>query len=364
MNRIVHVISSLGWSGTARQLTLLAGATPRAEFEVHVCALDQAGPLAEPLVRAGIPLEVIGRRSPVDPQSFWRLANHLGGLKPDLVCTWTPMAHLYGQVSAAARGINHCLAVLREVVPDDRPVAWALRRWCVRRCHAAVVNSPALVDFYARWGLPAERLRLVRDGVPSAGPGSTTRGQLLAELHLPPNSRLIGTVGQLHPRQRLKDAIWAADLLKVIRDDVHLLVIGDGPHRDRLRRFRDQVVIRDKVHFLGQRGDVQRLLPHLDVFWSASAPGGPSLAILEAMAAGVPVVATDISATQDLVLDGQTGYLVPVGDRARIAKYANRLLNDAELARQMGQAGRQRVIDHFSIGAMVAQHLELYREVL
>ena len=140
----------------------------------------------------------------------------------------------------------------------------------------------------------------------------------------------------------MKDAIWAADLLKVIRDDVHLLVFGDGPHRDRLRRFREQVVIRDKVHFLGHRNDLWQWLPHFDVFWSTSGYEGQSNAILEAMAAGVPVVATDIPGTRELVVPGETGFLVRVGHRAGFARWTNQLLDDATLSRRLGQAGRQR----------------------
>ncbi len=196
-----------------------------------------------------------------------------------------------------------------------------------------VVNSEGVRDFYVRHGTPAERVRVIPNGVAMPDPPATTRRQLLAELGLPERSRLIGLVGRLWPQKRVKDAIWAADLLKVIRDDVHLLVIGDGPQRDRLRRFRDQVRIRDKVHFLGERGDVPRLMPHFDVLWSTSGYEGQSNAILEAMAAGVPVVATDIPGTRELVLPGVTGYLVPVGDRAAFAKYTERLLNDPAAGR-------------------------------
>ena len=149
-------------------------------------------------------------------------------------------------------------------------------------------------------------------------------------------------IGRLWPQKRVKDAIWAADLLKVIRNDVHLLVIGDGPQRDRLLRFRDQVCIRDNVHFLGQRGDVPRLMPHFDVLWSTSGYEGQSNAILEAMACGVPVVATDIPGTRELVIPGETGYLVPVGDRAAFCKYTQRLLNDAALAARFSSAARSR----------------------
>ena len=161
----------------------------------------------------------------------------------------------------------------------------------------------------------------------------------------------------------MKDAIWAADLLKVIRSNVHLLVIGDGPQRDRLLHFRDQCRIGDKVHFLGVRGDVPRLLPHFDVLWSTSGYEGQSNVILEAMAAGVPVVATDIPGTRELVSSGTTGYLVPVGDRAGFAKYADRLLNDAALAARVSAAARHRAEREFSIERMIERHVELYREI-
>ena len=204
---------------------------------------------------------------------------------------------------------------------------------------------------------------MIPNGVAIPQPPATTRRQLLAELGLPQQSRLIGLVGRLWPQKRVKDAIWAADLLKVIRSDVHLLVIGDGPQRDRLLHFRDQCRIGDKVHFLGVRGDVPRLLPHFDVLWSTSGYEGQSNVILEAMAAGVPVVATDIPGTRELVSSGTTGYLVPVGDRAGFAKYADRLLNDAALAARVSAAARDRAEREFSIERMIERHVELYREI-
>ncbi len=175
---------------------------------------------------------------------------------------------------------------------------------------------------------------------------------------------MIGLVGRLWPQKRVKDAIWAADLLKVIRDNVHLLIFGDGPHRSRLERFRDQVEIRDKAHFLGHRNDVPRFMPHFDVLWSTSGYEGQSNAILEAMAAGVPVVASDIPGNRDLVVPDQTGYLAAVGHRAGFARFTNQILNDAALARRLGRAGQERAWHEFSVAAMVGRYVELYEEVM
>ncbi|MBN1589731.1 MAG: glycosyltransferase, partial [Pirellulales bacterium] len=227
-----------------------------------------------------------------------------------------------------------------------------------------VANSPGVKEFYVAKGLSSERIEVIPNGVEPLPPSPITRQALLAELHLPDDARLIGLIGRLWPQKRVKDAIWAADLLKVIRKDVHLLIIGDGPQRSRLWRYRDQVEIRGQVHFLGERDDVARLVPHFDLLWSTSGYEGQSNAIMEAMSAGVPVVATDIPGTRDLVVDGQTGYLFPVGNRAMLAKHTRRILDDAALSERLGEAGRRRMAEEFTVDQMVERYANLYRRVL
>jgi glycosyltransferase involved in cell wall biosynthesis len=131
-----------------------------------------------------------------------------------------------------------------------------------------------------------------------------------------------------------------------------------------LHRFRDRCEIRDKVHFLGSRSDVSRLLPHFDVLWSTSGYEGQSNVILEAMAASVPIVATDIPGTRELVVSGVSGQLVPVGDRAAFTKKTEQILNNPALAAQLAAAARERVQTLFSTEAMIARHATLYREIL
>jgi glycosyltransferase involved in cell wall biosynthesis len=320
--------------------------------------------LAARLAKAGVPATVIGKRWKLDPQAFWRLKEYVARLKPDLIHTWMFAANAYGFAAARACGVKNLVIGQRCVDPWKSRLQLALDRAMAARCRRVVVNSEGVRDFYARHGTPAAQVSVIPNGVAMPEPPTTTRHQLLAELGLPAEARLIGLVGRLWPQKRVKDAIWAADLLKVIRDDVHLLVIGDGPQRDRLRRFRNQCRIGDKVHLLGERGDVPRLLPHFDVLWSTSGYEGQSNVILEAMAAGIPVVATDIPGTRELVLPNGTGFLVPVGNRAAFAKCTERLLNDAALAARFSAAARERVQSEFSVAKMVERHAALYRTLM
>lgn len=362
--RILQIIPTLDRSGAEKQMSLLARRLPRDEFDVHVCVLTRSGPRAAELDAAGVPTVVIGKRWKLDPRAFWRLRRHVARLRPDLLHTWIFAADSYGRAAGLSCGVRHMICGLRCVDPWKGRLQLAVDRALARRTSRIVANSPGVKDFYVGKGLPAEQIEVIANAVEPLPPSTVSRQQLLAELGLPRDARLVGLLGRLWAQKRVKDAIWAADLLKVIRPDVHLLILGDGPLRQRLWRYRDQVEIRDKVHFLGERGDVAKIMPHLDVLWSTSAYEGQSNAIMEAMAAGVPVVATDIPGTRDLVVDRETGYLFPVGDRAALAKWTDRILNDAALADRLGQAARKRMIDEFSVERMVGAYADLYRRVL
>jgi glycosyltransferase involved in cell wall biosynthesis len=281
------------------------------------------------------------------------------------VHTWIFAANAYGRWAARSAGVKHLVAGERCVDPWKQWHELAIDKVLARYTQRIVTNSSGVRDFYTGHGLPADKFVIIPNGVePSTSSVPKARAELLAELGLPPNARLIAAVNRLWPQKRVKDLIWAADLLKIVNPDAHLLIVGDGPQRWRLERYRDQCEIRDCVHFLGPRDDVASLLAHCECLWLASGYEGQSNAILEAMSTGLPVIATDIPGNRDLIVPKQTGYLVPVGDRAAFARWTNALLIDPELARQLGSAGRQRVLTEFSVEKMVARHAALYEEIL
>jgi glycosyltransferase involved in cell wall biosynthesis len=361
---ILHVIPSLDQAGAEKQLCLLAERLPRERFDVHVFALTRGGPMHERLDAAGVPWQVIGKRLRVDPQAWLRLRRAIRRLRPDLVHTWMLAANAYGITAAMAAGVKRRVCAQRCVDPWKGGLDLAVDRYVARQCDRIVVNSSGVRDFYVGKGLPRDLMTLIDNAVCPLPTPRRTREELLDELHLPEGARLLGCIGRLWPQKRVKDAIWSADLLKVIRGDVHMLVIGDGPMREQVIRYRNQVEIRDRVHLLGHRDDVSEILPHLDVLLSTSGYEGQSNVILEAMTAGVPVVATDIPGTRDLITPGETGLLVEVGDRAGFAREVNRLIDNPELASQLATAARRRAATRFSVEHMVERHATLYEELL
>ena len=204
---------------------------------------------------------------------------------------------------------------------------------------------------------------MIPNGIEPCEAQPIERSEAFSTLGVDTNRKLILAVGRLWPQKRYRDLIWSAELLAATRDDTTLVIIGDGPQRYELLRFRDSVTIPKHVAFVGSRQDVPQLLPHADLFWNGSEYEGQSNAIIEAMQASVPVIASDIPGNRDLIVHDQTGRLAPLGDRAEFARHSIDLLDDAALARRLADAAKKRILEDFSIEKMVERHAELYSEL-
>ncbi len=357
------LIPTLVQSGAEKQLVLLATGLPRAEFNVQVTCLTSGGPYEAALHDAGIPVTVLGKKFQFDPLAFFRLRKHLRQRQPDILHTWLFAANSYGRM-ALPRGTNTRVIVSERCV--DSWKSWQLRvdRRLVSRTDCLVGNSQAVVDFYRPLGYPDSKLRVIPNGVEVPPAPRQTRAEFLKELNLPENAKLAMFLGRLAPQKRVTDLLWSIQLLRQVDPRAYLVVIGDGPLRALLEQYAREVEALPHVRFLGHRTDAASLLHHADVVWLASEFEGMSNSLMEAMASGCPIVASAIPPNQELILHGIHGYLVNVGDTAGFAQFTLKLLNDSDLAAQLGTAARARVTTELSVPRMIERYVELYRDVV
>lgn len=364
-SRILHIIPSREPGGTQKQLALLTSGLPRRQFDVHLCVLDKDRRPGDCFIAdSDIAAVEIGRSWNVDPLAYARLKRHIRKLAPDIVHSWGFAANRYGGSASRAAGIRHMVASQQQIEVSRSGYQAVIDRRLKRHTDRFLTNSRGLSDAFVRRGTPAKKIQVIPNAVHPIRSGRLSKQNLCAEVGIPADSRLIITVGRLGTDKRIKDLIWAADLLKCVRDDTHLLIVGEGPHRWRLERYRRQCEITDRVHFLGCRDDVSELLPLCDCSWLAGDNIGQSNSIMEAMSAGLPVVAADSCGNREIVLHRETGFLVPAGDRAAFAKWTKVLLDNHQLAVEMGRRGRKRMQQEFSVERMVNRHVRLYEELL
>jgi len=286
------------------------------------------------------------------------------------------VVHLFGLRQELATRLLSRLAGVPVVISGIRGLEshrshWQCRlnRWTGRWVDLWISNSEQVRGvFLARDGLPADRVIVVPNGVPVPDrppDRQRARRRLAAACSLDPERLLVGCVANLLPHKRQEDLLAAMTLLQGEGVDCDLVLVGrrEG-HAVFIEREVARLGMAERVHLLGYRSDVRDLLPALDVFALASEKEGLPAAILEAMAAAVPVVTTAVAEAPHVVADGETGYVVPVGDPARIAEAIARLARDRDGRQRMGLAGMERARRLYSDRRLAARLVGIYREQL
>jgi len=362
--KILFLIPTLDRSGAEKQLTLLATGLPQDEFDARVVALTRGGPYEETLREQEIDVQILGKRWKFDPWALRRLKRILSDWRPDILHTWLFAANSYGRLAIGRP--RDTKVIVSERCVDSWKSRWQLwfDRKLIPKTDLLVGNSQAVADFYSKLGVPEARLRVIHNGVDIPDPPKTSRQQILKELGIPENARVVGYVGRLAPQKRIRDLCWTVELISNLQPEIHFIIIGDGPERQALETFARETQNEDRIHFVGHQAEPARYFPAIEVFWLASNFEGLSNSVMEAMAAGLPVVASDIPPNRELVVPDETGYLVPVEDNVARAKYTNILLEDDDKRAACGAAGRERIRENFSVAGMVEAYAKLYRETL
>jgi glycosyltransferase involved in cell wall biosynthesis len=360
--RLLLVVDSLEVGGAERQVVDLAGALRRKGYGITV-ACSVAGDLSGALEEEGVPVRPLLKRLAKRRLSLayaWRLRRLLKGEQFDLV-----HAHIYASIAAAA------IATLETDVPlvitEHTEASWQdwrarwVSRWVYRRAARIIaVSTPIRRRLIERDDVHPDLITIVPNAVASASEPHAD-APLQTELRERP---LVGVVARLQPEKGVASFLKAAARVAPQFPEAHFVVAGDGPIRQELVALTEDLDLGSRVHFLGFRSNASALMRSLDVLVAPSLTEGSPLVTLEAMAAGVPVVASAVGGIPDQIRHDKDGLLVPPGDTDALGNALLALLRDPPRARRLGEAGRRRVASRFSHATMVRQIEDLYRDVL
>jgi len=362
--RILYLITDLDAGGAEKCCVQLAERLDPDRWSPEVCSLLPPGALADRLRVAQIPVHTLGVcRGTQAPQAVLRAARLMSRLRPSVVHTFLFHANVVGRLAARLTGMPRVIASIRVAERRFR-YHWVLENLTCRMSHRIVCVSQAVADFTRRNShVPTNLLEVIPNGIDAES--ALVESPLdRSSLNLADEAVVAVTVGRLD-RQKGIDVLL--DSVAHVRDripNLHLLIVGAGPERDSLTALAQRLGVESRCRFLGWRNDVSALMKMADMFVMPSRWEGMPNAILEAMAAGLPVIATRVEGTTELVTDGQTGRLVANENVHELANSLVELATNSGLRKTWGRHGREIALRDFSLARMVARHEAMYDSVV
>ncbi len=382
--RVLRVIARLNMGGPALHVAYLSAGLAERGYETTLVAGSLArgegsmAYVAEDLGVRIVQLDALSREiSPVrDAISVLRLARLIRERRPQILHTHTAKAGTVGRLAALLAGdarpqiVVHTFHghVLHGYFGPVKSTAFRLLEQLLARVTTRLVAvSPQVRDDLVALGVaPAEKFSVVRLGI-ELGERVRTQvegGEARARLGISPERFVVGWVGRMTGVKRTDDVLESVARLRERGVDAVLLLVGDGPDRDHVERRASELGIIRHCYFLGYQEDVSDWYQAFDAMILPSANEGTPVVVIEALAAGCPVVATSVGGVPDVVREGVDGFLVPAGDVEQLAERLARLAGDPALRETMGEAGRESVTERYAVERLVGDIDELYRSLL
>ena len=356
--RVMHLLHTFGVGGMEVGITKLVNSLDRSRVVSSICSCCPGDSLKQRL-RPEIPLFEFRRRPGNDPVLVAQLYKLLRKERPHVLHThrWATLCE--GLIAARLAGVPFVVHGEHGTL-ETRGRNVFVQRWLWGRVDRLLSVSSRLAERMSREvGYPLDRITVIRNGVDLSRFGPHDKKAARATLGLEADELVIGTVGRL---VTVKDQATLLKALALVRDRglmFSAVVAGAGPlHQDLLAQ--KQALGLDKVHFLGNRHDVDKILAAFDIFVLSSQSEGLSNTIQEAMATGLPVVATRVGGADELVVEHETGLLIPPGDPAGLAAALERVALDSALRAGMGLAGRRRALALFGLDGMIRTYESMY----
>jgi glycosyltransferase involved in cell wall biosynthesis len=368
--RVAHVIYGLSHGGAERQLLSFLGSLDRHRFESVLVCVDGLGELADEVRILGIEPLVLGRSHRRDVAGLSRLVRLIRQERIKIVHGWLSLPSVFARIAGTLARVPVRIAFEGSVVPtmDSRRARRdaVVERMLAPMTDAYVVNSQAVAASLRTRGVRASKIVVIPNGVAAPVPFvERERARVRAALGSPDEGELVGMTARLDPDFKDHETFLRSVAALVGQGrSLRAVVIGDGPARGSLERLAGELEIADRVAFTGFRPDAARLIGALDVSVLLSYSEGFSNVVLETMAAGVPLLTTDIPPNREAVENGIHGLLVPVRDVGATTAALGRLLDDETLAAGLAAAARARAVEDFSLAVQADGTMALYERLL
>ncbi|EMA47111.1 glycosyltransferase [Halobiforma nitratireducens] len=359
---IWYLIGTLSVGGAERTLVDLANGLDPDRFDVTIWTILEPGPLAGD-VHEHVTVRSLGAANKADLRAPLRFVSALRRHQPDILQSFLFYDNTLATIAGLACSQTTVITGVR-AVPNDPSIPRSLvRRVTCRLADHIVSNSEAGIDFILEHGADPGSVSVVHNGrdLEAYRNGEATP-ELRESLEIPPDAPVVGTVGRLIERKGHYDLLEAWPLVLDDHPDAQLVIVGDGPERDGLEARARELGVWDSVHLPGTRDDVPALLDLMDVFAFPSHFEGLPGALLEAMAAGLPIVATPVDGNSELLDDEQSGLFVPVQAPDALASAICRLLSQESFATSISDEATHVATTDFSLERMVGDFTTVYEE--
>ncbi len=367
--RVLHVIYSLYRGGAERVIETQILGTDRSRYEILVCSITGGGDLIDRMANAGARVFLLGKRRRGDFTTITKLANLINVERVDILHLHNSPGMFWGTLARSFSGRRVPIVrtehnpYLPAVMP---PLFRMLYPRLTKRARRVICVSEVVRRSFAEAfpGL-ADRFVELPNGIRMQDYEKLPpRHECRAQFHLAPGERLIGTVGRMSPVKNHKLLIEAFARVREKVPDVNLAIIGEGELRSKLADYAADLGVSEYVSLVKETKQIDHFYGAIDVFVLSSDSEGMPLTLLEALASGVPVVATEVGGIPEVVESGKTGYLVPKGSAEFLAKRIVEILQEPAKAQAMAIAGRAMVRERFPAEKMVAGVEKIYDEAL
>lgn len=379
--KLMKMLTIFGSGGTERQVINLAKGLDDCRFDLRFACLSKWGQYLQDIEARGIQVEEFPIKSLYKPHTLLqqtRLARYIKDHGTEIFHSYNFYSNVFAMPAAKMAGVPLIVASIRDCGVNLSPTQKTVQRLACRLANRILVNAASIRDWLIEEGYPGHKITIIRNGLDLATyrqcDGTAVRG----EFGIPPAARIVLMLARLDPQKGIDTFIKAAALVSRSNPDTHFLVVGervdhsrgnggyatDHSYQQQLRKQADSSGLGQRLQFTGYRSDVPQLLSQAAVSVLPSLSEGLSNTLLESMAAGVPIVATQVGGNLELVQDGVNGLLVPVHDPDALAAAIARILDNPSLATRFSACAGALVRENYSLERMVTRTAEFYIEQL